>query len=409
MIWAALGCGSALETDDEPGTAPDWYDGEGESDACPEGYVLAEDGNCYLVGDSGDEGCSVTIRSTTPTTGSADAYYRGAIEFELSATDPTAQIVTDIPGSQSVRGDKTIVWTPSAPLDPSTSYEATLHYCGGDATIDFTTSALGRPLDVDESDLVGRTYNLALADARVVEPAGIGSLLGQYLTVDILVSVSSADAEQIEMIGTLSREDSDPPTQDFCNPTIPFSAGAFGDSPYFRFAGEGQAVIVASGYPVTIEDPEFSGTFAPDGSYFGGATLAGTIDTRAYDSLTGDAAEEGAVCELAPSFGVACEECPGRPDEVFCLGILIDSIQADEVGGVAVVGMSGYDCTTADDPDGTEGTNACESWSPETLPAEADVVCAEEPAASPACAVVSLLSVGGTALSLFALRRRRTP
>lgn len=96
--------------------------------------------------DSGVEGaCDVTVTSF-PASGAVDAYYRGNIEFRLTGADDTATIETDIPGAQAVSADGlTVYWVPSAALTPGGSYSATLHYCGGDATISFTTSMLGTP------------------------------------------------------------------------------------------------------------------------------------------------------------------------------------------------------------------------------------------------------------------------
>lgn len=314
---------------------------------------------------TGADECKVTIKTTTPTADATNAYYRGTIEFELTDADPSATITTDIPGAQSVRGDKTIVWTPSAPLAPLTAYSATLSYCGGDATINFTTSDLGTSI-ADAQTLLGRTYNLALGDARIVEPAGIGSLLGQYLTVDILTGVAEVSDTNLTIIGSLGVADSDPPIQDFCNPTIPFPEADFTDAPYFLISGAGTDThIQVAGYDVVIQDLIISGTFAPDGSYYGGGVLEGTIDTRAFDKLVSDDAEEGAVCGLAPSFGVECQACPGGAGD-FCLSILADSIIAEEVSGTSLVEQAGNDCT------------GCETWTEDTVPAEADQTCPME-------------------------------
>ena len=71
------------------------------------------------AGDTGDAAdCTITV-TTTPSSGAVNAYYRGTIEFRLSAADSTATIETDIPGTQSLSSDgKTVIWTPSAPLAP---------------------------------------------------------------------------------------------------------------------------------------------------------------------------------------------------------------------------------------------------------------------------------------------------
>ena len=40
----------------------------------------------------------------------------------------------------SLHYNTVVTFTPSAPLDPGTAYSASLSYCRGDASIDFTTS-----------------------------------------------------------------------------------------------------------------------------------------------------------------------------------------------------------------------------------------------------------------------------
>lgn len=47
-----------------------------------------------------DPPCEVFVEETVPASDSTDAYYRADIEFHLSDPDPTATIVTTIPGTQ---------------------------------------------------------------------------------------------------------------------------------------------------------------------------------------------------------------------------------------------------------------------------------------------------------------------
>jgi hypothetical protein len=322
-------------------------------------------------GDSGAKpgACDVIIEETVPTSGALDAYYRADIEFQLSDEDPTASIETNITGHQETSEDgRTVKWVLDAPLDSGASYSATLSYCGGEAALDFTTSAYGEALT---SDLTGRTFRLDLGDARIVEPAAVGDLLGSYLTVDILATVLSYDSE-IKMIGGLATEGSCAGagcTQDYCNPTIDFPPAAFDESPFFEI-GPDDTTIEVAGYSVTIGDLYIAGTFAPDGTSFGGGQLAGSIDTRPLDSLVSDdTGSSGAICDLVVSFGVTCEPCPAD-GEPFCLSLVADQIQADEVAGVTLDALSGNNCTTEDwEADtGNAGTDACASWTSSTVP-----------------------------------------
>jgi len=283
------------------------------------------------------DACEVSVESTLPTTGAVDAYYRGDIEFVLSDPDATATIVTTIPGTQTVSADGLrVIWTLSEPLSPSTSYSATLQYCGGDATIDFTTSSLGTALENPDA-LVGNTYVLDLTAARIVEPPGIGAVLTGYLTTDILVGVTGVSATEIEMIGAIAVEDSNPPVQDVCEPTIDFPVADFSESPFFEIGPQDTTLSVA-GFAITIGDLLISGTIAANGTYFDGGVLSGTIDTRPLVGLVDDSTnpDPNTICDLAVSFGAACVACP-EDGEPYCLTLVADQIYAEQVDGLTLV------------------------------------------------------------------------
>ncbi len=287
-----------------------------------------------------DSACDVTV-TTFPATGSFDAYYRGDIEFRLTGLDSTATIETDIVGVQSLSSDGlTVYWTPTEALLPSTSYSATLHYCGGDATISFTTSALGTAM-ADESVLQGKTYLLDLENARVTEPPGIGALIaGELGGVSIYVGVTDLAEDQITVIGALGREDVEN-TQEYCDPSIDFPVADFSESPHFEIGGEGKTSITVADVTVEIQNLRIAGDFSADASYFGGGVLEGTIDTRPLDSLLDDSGEPGAICETATSLGVTCVPC--TDNEPYCLSLKVDSITATEAP-LELMEIKGTDC-----------------------------------------------------------------
>jgi hypothetical protein len=311
--------------------------------------------------DTDPEGCDVEIDETIPTSGAIDADYRASVEFHLSDPDPTATATSSVAGTSWRNADNDIVYfTPDAALAPSTPYTVSLTYCAGTADLAFSTSSLGTSISDPEGTLKDKTFELLLGDARIVEPDGIGSVLSSYLTQAILVGVVSVDTD-IQMMGAIGKEDVSPAAQDYCDPTIPFPSADFSQQPFFQIGPETTTLAVA-GYEITIEDLAISGTFAADGSYFGGGELSGTIDTRPLAPLLDDSGDEGAICELAVSFGAACENCPsdGQP---FCLTLVADQIQADVVSGVVLAEVIGNDC---------EG---CESGPPAP-----DAVCADDTA-----------------------------
>ncbi|MDP2309051.1 MAG: Ig-like domain-containing protein [Pseudomonadota bacterium] len=322
--------------------------------ACP-----APDGKVDDTGsDTGTAACEISIESTIPSSGALDADYRASIEFKLSDADATATVTSTIAGTTTLVDDgETIIFTPNAPLEPSTAYTVTLNYCRGASDLTFTTSADGTPL-TDVNILLGRTYALNLGEARIVEPAGVGSILGTYLTQDILVGVQTVDATEIQMIGAIGVEGSSPPEQDYCTSSIPFPVANFSAQPYFQIGPQTTTLAVA-GLEIVIGDLEITGTFASDGSYFTGGTLGGTIDTRPLVPLLDEEGEPGSICDLAASFGAVCGACP-EDGEPYCLTLVADQIEALQVEGESLVVVANGDC-----PD-------CE-----TTPPAVDAVCPE--------------------------------
>ena len=81
------------------------------------------------------------------------------------------QVAQPFQAPGSVDGD-TITFTPDAPLTSGGAYTATVDYCAGPATFDFTVSSLGAPLS---ADITGKTYAVDLASGNFVEPAGLAT------------------------------------------------------------------------------------------------------------------------------------------------------------------------------------------------------------------------------------------
>lgn len=317
MILLLAGCATPPEEESKDTGAPDWFDTAEEDDT---GRIEDSDR------DTSAEDCSISVKSTFPEDGATDAYYRQAIEFVLTAEDPTAWIEMDLAGTPGAR-DKTILYQPTAPLETDTTYVATLHWCGGEHTISFSTSSLGSTL-VDTSGPEGRTYAWSFEDARLAEPTGIGSLLAEsFRDATQLLGVLDIDAGEMSIRFGRTPEN-EPDRQDACGLTTDVEATL--DGPYFSTSGPFDLQGVTAGYPIIIESARMEATFAPDASYFGGGVLTGDIDTRAFDSIVEEDAEEGAVCELAPAFGVECTACP-ETGEPYCLAVVVDSILGEEV------------------------------------------------------------------------------
>ncbi|MBK7759445.1 MAG: hypothetical protein IPI35_24230 [Deltaproteobacteria bacterium] len=286
--------------------------------------------------------CGVEIDETIPAAGATNFYYRGEIEFYLSDADETATLSIDgVTGTSYRNEDNDVVYfKPDAPLSPSTAYTAKLTYCTGEAEVGFTTSALGTSI-ADTSSLIGKVYSLDLQAGRVVIPEGVGSVLEQYLDIVIFMEVASADASAIRLFGALADE-ANPSQQDYCSQTLAFPEADFSGAPFFEIGPESTNIAVA-GFEVTIDDLLISGTFAGDGSYWGGGVLQGSVDTRALVPLIEEGGEDSAVCDIVAGFGVACEVCSsdGQP---FCLSIKAVDLGGEEITSTDLEEIAMSDC-----------------------------------------------------------------
>jgi hypothetical protein len=311
----------------------------------PVGMLAACGGNKDTA-DTAPQGCGVTIYESVPATDAPDHYYRAPVEFHLTGADETAVAsVTDSAGAAvsgtSTQSDNalTVYFTPDAPLTSSSSFTANLAYCSGDASVPFSTSSLGAGLDKG-TDLLGNTYALNLNESRFVKPEGIGVLLQQYVTQEILVSITAVDTS-ISMIGGIAVEGSEPPSQDFCTETFDFPEADFSGSPFFLL-GPADTPLTIAGFTITIGDMLVSGTFASDASYFGGGVLSGQIDGDEVAEAFDEIEDAEALCALASSVGATCEDCgDGR---VSCLSIEVDQIHAAQVVDTTLEAVAVPDC-----------------------------------------------------------------
>lgn len=333
--------------------------------------------------DSGDT-CENSIDEVFPENGEANAFFRTSVDVKLDDEETGASITLtgpegDVAGTSTVNGD-TITFNPTNALTPSTEYTVTVDYSCGAPTTTFTTSSVGSA--ITGGDIEDNTYSLDLASGRFVEPQGIGSILGDFIDQEILIGVQSVGADNIQLIGAIG-DGGSPPAQGECDPTIAFPEASFTANPFFQVGPETTSLSVA-GFTVTIEDLEISGAFSPDGTFIAGATLAGVIDTRPLVPLlnaddncdpgaprccdtdvdpgcdsaddTADCCDEDAICDLAGQIGVACQACEGGTGD-FCLTLLVDSLQAEQVTG-AIVDPQHAPADEATAP--AESTNICD-------------------------------------------------
>jgi len=236
-----------------------------------------------------------------------EAYYRQAIEFELSEPDPTAVVFADFAGEQTTRDDGlVVVYTPDEPLEPLTEYTVGLDYCRGTPEIGFYTSELGLLLDED-MDLLGRTYALALDEVRFLAGDGLEEVAATLVSPTMLVSAHAVDEDGIHLRVALP-SDEDPETQDYCIRTVELPVADFVEAPFFSLTAT-DVSFGASSATVDLRRLDFTGTVSPDGSWMGGGTFAAVLDTRDIAQIIAGSSPE-TLCAIAAGLGVPCDMCP---------------------------------------------------------------------------------------------------
>jgi hypothetical protein len=251
--------------------------------------------------------CPVTIDKTHPLDGATDAYYRSAIEFHLSEPDPTALVIADFDGIQTDRGGGSIIlFTPTAPLDPETTYTVGLEYCRGAPSIEFTTSALGTAL-TDPAALVGRTFTLDMLQARFVAGAEVAATAATLFDRNLLASVLGLDGDWLRLrLGKALADDTG--NQDFCARTVDLPPADVSNLPWFHLLTD-ELQFGAYAADMSLYQLQVSGTFSADGSAIGGLTMKTVVDSRDIATLiSGQTADS--LCEIMGNLYIPCEPCP---------------------------------------------------------------------------------------------------
>ncbi|MFH1463371.1 MAG: Ig-like domain-containing protein [Pseudomonadota bacterium] len=328
-----------------PGECFDGADNDGDGlydcdDADCEGAPGCGEGDADVDADTdgdadADGDCDLGIDATVPQDGAADAYYRAEIEFWLEDVDPGSPVITLEGASGRVDGVtylsddlETVFFRPDAPLAPQSAYSATLDYCRGEATIEFTTSELGRDLELDP---VGRVFLVDLTGGRFLQPQGIGELLGEFLTGEFLLGVEEGEGADFTLLMGLGVEGGGA-EQDPCVPTIevPWSIA---DAPDFRY-GPADTPYLVGEHEYSLQAAQFSGTFAPDATWLGGGQVAFVIDARLLVEHIDEVDTWQDFCALTASFGAPCQGCDDGVEA--CLAVYIDQIEGAWASGASM-------------------------------------------------------------------------
>jgi hypothetical protein len=326
LCFALAGCHGSETTDDSGAPQTD------DSTAPPDDSTPSDDSAAS---------CTLTVVDTSPRTEDGPWLYSDPLVVTFNEPAKAASFaLTDAAGTP-------VAFTPTwgkgatdvsldAQLTGSTPYTLSITACETTTSIDFTTSVYGSPLAIDPAQLVGRTYLFDLATAQYEEPPGIGALVALYVSAQVLLGVTSADASTLGLLGGQGVVDAGMFIQDKEVPTFELAGADFTDSPYFVASAEQVQIVVDDTY--TLYDFSAEGTFAPDGESVGGATLSMMVDTTKLGSAMNlpDDDDPMAVCNFIEPLGIPCDPCPGGKQLDNCIAIVAHWDAAPRVAGVTL-------------------------------------------------------------------------
>ncbi|MCB9778534.1 MAG: Ig-like domain-containing protein [Alphaproteobacteria bacterium] len=284
--------------------------------------------------DGGGGDCDAMVLSVEPDDGDTDVNLGSTIRFTLSDADSTAVVTLASLDGSSVSGsswlsdeDTVAVFQPSTALAAGATYVATLDYCGGSETAQFTTLDPGTPV----SGLVGKGYLVDLGSATWVEPAGVGDLISGLGDFEMLLGVAAETDSTITMFGATGNGSGG---QDTCAPTIDFPPADFSSNPYFQL-GPTDMAFDAGGYAIEISNFRLGASFNETATRIEDGTVEGELDMRVLGPLVGDllgTTDPATICSYLTFLGVTCSSCSGDGAS-YCIGVEIQDVVANEIGG----------------------------------------------------------------------------
>jgi hypothetical protein len=289
--------------------------------------------------------CEGAFLSWMPEAGAADWSWRDAPTMTVSTQGPEpyevwiedafgATVPADVVWAQD---ELSVSVVPTEPLAPSSAFELVLVDCAQAQRVPFTTSAFGTSLVGGPSSLVGSTWLVDLASATWVEPAELGLLFTAYVDTPLLLGVTFADAQWIDVLAAQAAIVNGDVIQDPAQDPWSFPTSDFTDAPFFDLTAPRIVLVVPDdeGDPVNapVENFHLEGTFAADGSALGGVVLTGLADTRGLGVLLNQPENPRAACDAVEELGSTCVPCGVDPGD-YCI-----PIQGVDLEGVWVPGL----------------------------------------------------------------------
>jgi hypothetical protein len=289
--------------------------------------------------------CDGVFLSWAPETGTSDWSWRGIPTMTVSVPGPEpyqawiedalgVTVAADLVWAQD---DLSVSLVPTEPLAPSSAYDLVLVDCVQAQRIPFSTSAFGMPIVGGPSALVGPTWLVDLASANWVEPAELGLLFTAYVDTPLLMGVTFANAQWIDVLAAQATIEGGQILQDPEQEVWAFPTSDFTDAPFFSVTAPRIVLVVPDDEGGTVQAPiesfHLEGTFAADGTALGGVVLTGLADTRGLGPLFQQPDNPRAACDAVEELGSACVACGVDPGD-YCL-----AIRGVDLQGVLVPGL----------------------------------------------------------------------
>ena len=297
----------------------------------------------------------VTLLSTSPADGAADVFIGDPISVVFSGpTDATITLADAaglaVPGTLTWLNMTTLGFNANGLLIAETDYTATVAWGLSDtADFSFTTTDVGSvPFG---EDLTGKTFAFDITSGTVLSPEGGEQFLDQ-LNNALLMGVSEQTTSNISFIGGLAADNTDPPEQDFCSPSVDFSENGspVWNDPNFS-AGPADVpqtfdIPNLGALDLTFHDMQVSGTF--DSST--GAEVDMIVGASVYTYVDIRDTGLGTPCSQLGIFvpGLVCQPCPLETSAIECIVIWTVGLDAELVPNLTMIPWTQADVDVTD-------------------------------------------------------------
>lgn len=180
---------------------------------------------------------------------------------------------------------------------------------------------------VDETpvsvDLAGRTWAVDLAEVKVTEPPGMGSMLALMDSTILLFHASNEKERSLDLVVSLAAADG---TQNPCEKVQSLPSAEW-LNPLFAI-DEGTLNITISGNNVAFSEAILGATIDADGAGWHDGGLSARIDAREFEAALPQGTD---MCELVDAMDGECEACDDGADK--CFDLIIEDISAVKARG----------------------------------------------------------------------------